>query len=93
MVIVMKVSTYRQSFFQNMMQCINGANRYMVQIETFPTPPPHLVLGVIDHGWLPLPVHLVVPVLGLGGLGVGNVFRLLPVFRLKVNSMIRWTLN
>merc|ERR1719499_2424506 len=37
-----------------------------------------VVLRVGDHGGHPLAVHLVVPVLGLGGVGVGHVLRLVP---------------
>ena len=47
-----------------------------------------LVLGVVDHRWLPLAVHLVVPVLGLGGVGVGDVLGLLPVLGLGVLGVV-----
>ena len=50
--------------------------------------PLSLVLGVIDHRRLPLSVHLVVPVLGLGGVRVGDVLRLLPVLWLAVLGVV-----
>ena len=43
--------------------------------------PLSLVLGVVDHGRLPLAVHLVVPVLGLRGVRVGDVLGFVPVLR------------
>ena len=50
--------------------------------------PLSLVLGVVDHGRLPLAVHLVVPVLWLGGVGVGHVFGLIPVLGLAVLGVV-----
>merc|ERR1740123_515844 len=50
--------------------------------------PLSLVLGVVDHGGLPLSVHLIVPVLWLGGVGVGDVLGLLPVLGLGVLGVI-----
>lgn len=41
--------------------------------------PDSLVVRVVDHGRLPFTVHLIIPVLGLGGIRVGNVFRFVPV--------------
>lgn len=38
-----------------------------------------LVFGVVDHWGLPLAVHLIVPVLRLGGIWVGDVLWLVPV--------------
>ena len=43
--------------------------------------PLSLVLGVVDHGRLPLAVHLVVPVLRLRGVRVGDVLGFVPVLR------------
>ena len=43
--------------------------------------PLSLVLGVVDHGRLPLAVHLVVPILGLGGVRVGDVLGFVPILR------------
>ena len=43
--------------------------------------PLSLVLGVVDHGRLPLAVHLVVPVLGLCGVRVGDVLGFVPILR------------
>ena len=48
----------------------------------------YLVLGVIDHGWLPLSVHLVIPVLGLGGVGVGDVLGFVEVLGLSVLNVV-----
>ena len=53
--------------------------------KVIPWLPLSLVLGVVDHGRLPLAVHLVVPVLGLGGVGVGDVLRFVPVLYLSFN--------
>ena len=47
-----------------------------------------LVLGVIGHGWLPLAVHLIVPIVGLDGVGIGDVLGLVPVFGLRVLLII-----
>lgn len=46
--------------------------------------PDSLVVGVVDHGRLPLAVHLVVPVLWLGGVRVRDVLGLVPVLWLLV---------
>ena len=49
--------------------------------------PLSLVLWVVNHGRLPLSVHLIVPVLGLCGVGVGDVLGLVPVLGL-INMII-----
>ena len=46
------------------------------------------VFGVVDHGWFPLAVHLIVPIVGFGGVRVGDVLWLVPVFRLLVILVI-----
>lgn len=51
-------------------------------MEGIPWLPLSLVLGVVDHRWLPLSVHLIVPVLGLCRVGVGDVLSLVPVLQL-----------
>ena len=48
----------------------------------------YLVLWVVDHGWFPFSVHLVIPVFGLGGFRVSDVFWLVPVFRLGVGRVV-----
>lgn len=48
----------------------------------------HLVVGVVYHGRLPLSVHLVIPVVGLGRVGVGDVLGLVPVLRLLVFRVV-----
>merc|ERR1719288_411038 len=48
-----------------------------------------VVLGVVNHGRLPLAVHLVVPVLGLRCVGVGDMLRLVPVLRLGILRVIK----
>ena len=63
-----------------------------------PPPPPnddvqcsictHLVLRVIDHRGLPLSVHLIVPVVGLLGVRVRDVFRLVPVLGFGVLRVV-----
>ena len=35
---------------------------------------PYLIVWVWDHGWLPLSICVIIPVLWLGGIGVSNVF-------------------
>merc|ERR1712227_714925 len=47
-----------------------------------------LVFGVIDHGWLPFTVHFIVPILGFGGIGIGNVFGLIPILGFGVFGVI-----
>ena len=46
------------------------------------------VFGVVDHGWFPLAIHLIVPIVGLGGDRVGDVLWLVPVFWLLVILVI-----
>merc|ERR1719322_1410711 len=63
----------------------------VVGVVDLPGLPLALEVGVVDHGGLPLAVHLVVPVLGLGGIGVGHVLRLVPVLglgRLRVLDLL-----
>ena len=50
--------------------------------------PLSLVVGVVNHGWLPFAVHLVVPILGLGGIGVGDGLGFVPVLGLAVLRVI-----
>merc|ERR1711899_375576 len=38
------------------------------------------VIGVIDHGGFPFAVHLVIPILGLGGVGIVNLGTIIPIF-------------
>lgn len=48
-----------------------------------------LVLGVGDLGGLPLAVHVIIPVLGLGGLGIGNAGGfVVPVGGLDVSRVV-----
>lgn len=47
----------------------------------------YLVLGVRDHGWLPLAVHVFVPVIRLLGIGIRNVLGFVPVLRQTIQSM------
>merc|ERR1719499_151574 len=60
----------------------------VVGVVDLPGLPLALEVGVVDHGGLPLAVHLVVPVLGLGGIGVGHVLRLVPVLGLAVLGVV-----
>merc|ERR1719499_3088420 len=60
----------------------------VVGVVDLPGLPLALEVGVVDHGGLPLAVHLVVPVLGLGGVGVGHVLRLVPVLGLAVLGVV-----
>jgi hypothetical protein len=51
--------------------------------------PRALVLGVVDLGRLPLAVELVVPVVGLGGVGIGDLrWYRVPVGRLLVVGVV-----
>ena len=50
----------------------------------------YLVVGVRDHGWLPLSVHLVIPVLRHLGLGVWDVLWLVP-FLYQSMGMCQYT--
>merc|ERR1719367_647872 len=50
--------------------------------------PLSLVVGVVNHGWLPFAVHLVVPIFGLGGVGVGDGLGFVPVLGLAVLRVI-----
>uniref|UniRef100_A0A2M4DHF4 Putative secreted protein n=1 Tax=Anopheles darlingi TaxID=43151 RepID=A0A2M4DHF4_ANODA len=43
-----------------------------------------LVLGVVDHRWLPLSVHLIIPIVGLGSIRVRDVLWFVPVLRLGI---------
>ena len=36
-------------------------------------------LWVVNHWRLPLAVHIIIPVVGLGGIGIGDVLGLVPV--------------
>ena len=58
----------------------------MVDIPWLPL---SLVLGVVDHRWLPFSVHLIVPVLGLRRVGVGDVLGLVPVLGFGILVRIR----
>ena len=43
---------------------------------------------VVDHGWLPLSVHLIIPIFRFLGLGVGDVLWNIPVIRLDILGII-----
>ena len=57
--------------------------------DLIPWLPLSLVLRVVNHGRLPLSVHLIVPILGLRGIGVGGVLGLVPVLGLEVSVKLR----
>merc|ERR1719189_2848627 len=50
--------------------------------------PGSLVVWIVNLSRLPLSVHLIVPVLGLGCVRVGDVFRLLPVLGLDILGIV-----
>ena len=52
------------------------------------SPDTNLVLWVVNHGWLPFTVHLIIPVVRLLGIRVGDVLWLLPVLGLAVIRII-----
>merc|ERR1740128_299897 len=73
----------------------NGARFHLPQIETnsadffeFADRCVGGVFGVVDHGGFPFTVHLIVPIFGLLGLRISNVFGLFPVFRLDIFRVI-----
>lgn len=53
----------------------------------------YLVLGVRDHGWLPLAVHIFVPVIGLLGIRIRNVLGFIPVLTQTTQSKQGWDLK
>merc|ERR1719234_1258406 len=61
----------------------------VVGVVNLPWLPLSLVLRVVNHGRLPLSVHLIVPVLGLCGIGVGGVLGLVPVLWLDILRIIK----
>lgn len=48
----------------------------------------YLVLWVVNLGWLPFSVHLIIPVVGFLGIWVGDVLRLVPVLWFLVIRVI-----
>lgn len=63
------------SELEEITQIINSGHDY-------PTLTYH-VLWVGDHGWLPLSVHILIPVLRLFSIRVWNIFRFVPVLKTK----------
>merc|ERR1719312_2217567 len=57
----------------------------VVDLSWFPL---SLVVWVVDHGWLPFAIHLIVPIFGLGGVGVGDGLGFVPVLGLAVLRVI-----
>lgn len=41
----------------------------------------HLVFRVRDHRWLPLAIHLIIPVIGLLGIRIWDVLWFVPVLQ------------
>ena len=63
----------------------SGRSRHYCFPESgFDTKTRYLEFGVIDLRWLPFSIHIVIPILGLLGIRVGDMFWLLPVLGLLV---------
>merc|ERR1719264_225006 len=65
-----------------------GVIRVVLWVVDLRVHPWALVVGVVDHRWLPFSVHLIVPVLGLRRVGVGDVLGLVPVLWLHVLRVV-----
>ena len=52
-----------------------------------------LVLGIVDHGGLPLSVHFIIPILWFGGIGVRDMLGLLPVFSPRDRQSWHYQIN
>merc|ERR1711963_908908 len=42
--------------------------------------PCSLVVWVVNLWWFPFSVHFIIPIIGFGGISIGNVFWFVPVF-------------